>query len=132
MQFVLIMEMYPDNEKPEFKYLHVFTRIEGCEKWALVRQSIRKAKDYVPDAVVAGASEGRSDGHKKAKTARDVAPVAARLVASIETCIVDVVTHAAKREQNSDAMWTELMTNQGVKLDRPPPRRRKRTANWPS
>ena len=103
--------MYRDNKKADFKFLHVFTRIQGCEKWAACRQAIRKAKEYVPDAVVAGASEGRPDGHKKAKAARDAAPAAAKLAAAIETCIADVATNAAKRAQQTDARWAELMAN---------------------
>ena len=109
-----MMEMYRDDEKADFKFLHVFTRIEGCEKWAACGQCIRKAKEYVPDVVVAGASEGRPHGHKKAKAARDAAPAAAKLTASIETCIADVATHATKRAQKTDARWAELMANQGV------------------
>ena len=112
-----MMEMYRDDEKADFKFLHVFTRIQGCEKWASYRRDIRRAKEYVPDAVVAGASEGRPDGHKKSKAARDGAPAAAKLAAAIESCIADVATNAAQRGKQTDARWAELMANQGVKLD---------------
>ena len=111
LQFVRMMEMYRDDEKADFKLLHVFTRIQGCEKWAACRQGIRKAKEYVPDAVVAGASKGRPDGHKKAKAARDAAPAVTKLAASIESCIADVATNAAKRAKQTDARWAELMAD---------------------
>ena len=109
--------MYRADEKVEFKFLHVFTRIEGCEKWKQLRDQLCKAKEYVPDAAAAGASEGRPDGHKKAKAARDGAPAAAKLQASIETCIADVATKAAKRDEKTKTRWTALMANQGTKLD---------------
>ena len=94
-----MMEMYRDDEKADFKFLHVFTRIQGCEKWASCRRDIRRAKEYVPDAVVAGASEGRPDGHEKGKAARDAAPAAAKLAASIESCIADVATNRSEERR---------------------------------
>src|SRR6185369_15174818 len=98
-----MFDMYRADEKVEFKFLHVFTKIEGCEKWKQVRDQLRKAKEYVPDAAAAGASEGRPDGHKKAKAAKDGAPAAAKLQASIETCIADVAAKAAKRDEKTEA-----------------------------
>ncbi|KAE8804296.1 putative methionyl-tRNA synthetase [Hordeum vulgare] len=40
----------------DFKFLHVFTKIESCEKWAVVRLALAKAKDdvYNPDTPVSG------------------------------------------------------------------------------
>ena len=39
------------NRDQEFKYLHVFKRIDKCEKWAAVRGTLAKAKEtYKPDA----------------------------------------------------------------------------------
>ena len=57
-----------DNQDADFKHLHVYKRIEKCEKWAEVRRALDKAKEtYKPDAATPGASEGRPDGHKLAK-----------------------------------------------------------------
>ena len=81
------------------------------------RDQLCKSKEYIPDAAVSGATEGRSVGHMKAKAARDRAPAAAKLQASIETCIADVATKAAKREEKTEARWTALMTNQDIKPD---------------
>ena len=105
------------DEKADFKFLHVLIVIEGCDKWAQVRHSLGKGKAYVPDAPAAGAADGRPDGHKKAKAARDGAPAAAKLQASIDTCIADAQTHAATREEKNEARWKALMANQGIKLD---------------
>ena len=109
--------MYRDDEKADFKFLHVFTRIEGCEKWTEVRLALRKAKEYAPDAPAAGAADGCPKGHKKAKAARDAAPAAAKLQVSIETCIADAHNHAAKREEKAEARWTAIMAKQDIKLD---------------
>ena len=34
-----------DNRDAEFKYLHVYKRIDKCEKWAEVRRTLDKAKE---------------------------------------------------------------------------------------
>ena len=91
---VWMFEAFRDDEKVDFKFLHVFIKIEGCEKWAQVRLSLRKGKEYVPDTPAAGAVDGRADGHKKAKAARDEALAGAKLQASIETLKVHVLPHA--------------------------------------
>ncbi|CAM0885299.1 unnamed protein product [Alopecurus aequalis] len=118
MELVRMLEAYKNDENADLKFLHVFVVIEGCEKWAEVRRSIRKGKEYVPDEVALGASEGRPlMGHKKAKAARDGAPEAAKLQASIETCIADAQTQAAKREELAKQRWVALMANSQVKLD---------------
>ncbi|KAE8808819.1 putative methionyl-tRNA synthetase [Hordeum vulgare] len=56
-----------------FKFLHVFTRIESCEKWVKVCLALAKAKDgmYNLDVCVSWAAEGRPTGTKKAKKVRD-------------------------------------------------------------
>ena len=49
---VHMFDMYRrDNNDGEFKFLHVFTRIESCEKWKEVRLALAKTKDdvYNPD-----------------------------------------------------------------------------------
>ncbi|KAE8814722.1 putative methionyl-tRNA synthetase [Hordeum vulgare] len=102
-----------DNKDQEFRFLHVFSRIESCEKWREVRLALDKAKEtYNPDGPAPAAAEGRPGGTKKARAARDAAPAAEWLHASIEQCIVD-----AKREEKSEARWSALMANQDVKLD---------------
>ena len=56
------------NNEAEFKYLHVFKRIDKCEKWAEVRRTLAKAKEtYKPDAPMPGAADGRPDDNKGAK-----------------------------------------------------------------
>ena len=50
-----MLEAYKNDENADFKFLHVFVVIEACEKWAEVRRSIGKGKEYVPDAVATDA-----------------------------------------------------------------------------
>nr|XP_040258496.1 stress response protein NST1-like [Aegilops tauschii subsp. strangulata] len=46
----------PGQQRPRFMYLHVFKRIEKCEKWADVRRTLAKAKEtYKPDVPTLGA-----------------------------------------------------------------------------
>ncbi|KAE8788125.1 putative methionyl-tRNA synthetase [Hordeum vulgare] len=119
VQMVRMFDMYHvDNEDQEFRFLHVFSRIESCEKWRKVWLALDKAKEtYNPYAPASRATEGRPDGTKKARAARDSAPAAEWLQSSIEQCIADVKNIAAKREETSDARWSALMANQHVKLD---------------
>jgi hypothetical protein len=51
----------------QFKYLNVFARIEGCEKWAEVRRTLSKNKDeqYNPDAPAAAASAAAPSSAKR-------------------------------------------------------------------
>jgi len=113
-----MLEAYKEDEKTDFKWLHVFVVIEGCEKWAETRRTLGKGKEYVPDAAAAGASDGRPPmGHKKAKAARDAAPAAAKLQASIQTCIADAQANAGKREEIAAKRWSALMANSKVKID---------------
>ncbi|KAE8802539.1 putative methionyl-tRNA synthetase [Hordeum vulgare] len=66
-----------DNEDQEFKFLHVFSRIESCEKWREVRLALDKAKEtYNPDTPTPTAAKGRPDGTKKARATRDAVPAA--------------------------------------------------------
>ena len=72
--------MYKDDEKADFKFLHVFIVIEGCEKWAETRRSLAKDKEYISSVSCAGASDGCPPmGCKKAKAARDNEPATAKL-----------------------------------------------------
>ncbi|KAE8782820.1 putative methionyl-tRNA synthetase [Hordeum vulgare] len=101
-----------ENEDQEFMFLHVFSMIESCEKWREVRLAVDKAKEtYNPDTLAPAAAEGRPHGTKKARAARDATPTAERLQASIEQCITDVKSSAARREEKSDARWSVLMIN---------------------
>uniref|UniRef100_A0A8I7B4A3 Uncharacterized protein n=1 Tax=Hordeum vulgare subsp. vulgare TaxID=112509 RepID=A0A8I7B4A3_HORVV len=73
-----------DNSDQEFKFLHVFSGIESCEKWREVRLALTKAKEtYKPDTLVPTAAEGCPDGTKKTREARDAAPVVEWLQSSI-------------------------------------------------
>ncbi|CAM0944959.1 unnamed protein product [Alopecurus aequalis] len=62
-------------------------------------------------------SSGRPIGNKKAKAARDMAPVAERLQSSIDQCIAHARSHAVVREEKFEARWTAMMKNQDAKLD---------------
>ena len=99
---VRMFEMYrQDSKDADFKYLHVFTRIE---KWAEVRLNLGKGKEpYNPDAPGTVAADGRPDGNKKAKVAKANAPATERLHSLIERCIADAKTHALRREEKCDA-----------------------------
>ena len=107
-----------DNCDADFKYLHVFKRINKCEKWAAVRRTLAKAKQtYKPDAPTAGVADGRPDGNKGAKKAKYAESAATRVQESIEHCLADAKTRAAQREEKTEARWAALMTNIAVKLD---------------
>jgi hypothetical protein len=57
-----MFKMYcEDNEDVEFKFIHVFKRIEKCIKWAMVRASLGKGKDFAfdPTAALPAAEQGR-------------------------------------------------------------------------
>lgn len=119
-QMLRMFAMFRQDSTPEqdFKYLHVFSRIDKCEKWTDVRRTLAKAREtYQPDAPAPGAAAGRPDGNKKAKSARDAAPNAERLQASIEQCITDAKNHAVEREAKSDARWSAIFSTGQIKLD---------------
>nr|XP_020192195.1 uncharacterized protein LOC109778056 [Aegilops tauschii subsp. strangulata] len=119
-QMVRMFAMYREdsNTDQDFKYLHVFSQIEKCKKWAVVRRTLAKAKEtYKPDAPTPGAVDGRLDDKKRAKSAKDAAPATARLQESIEHCVVDAKTRATQREEKIEARWSALMTNNTDKLD---------------
>jgi hypothetical protein len=116
-----------DNEDVEFKFIHVFKRIEKCDKWAMVRASFGKEKDvaFNPTAPLPAAGQGRPEmGNKKAKQAREDAPAMERLQSSIEKCITGVATNYAAREEKEaarevkfDARWDKMFEKQEVKID---------------
>ena len=107
-----------DNQDADFKHLHVYKRIDKCEKWAEVRRALDKAKEtYKPDATTPGASEGRPDDHKLAKKGKSVDAATARVQESIEHCLADAQARAVLREEKTEARWTSLMKNSAIKLD---------------
>ncbi|KAE8778065.1 putative methionyl-tRNA synthetase [Hordeum vulgare] len=114
-----VRHVLPGQQRPRIQVPSLFTRIESCEKWTDCRLALAKAKDdiYNLAAPASATPEGRPDGTKRAKTARDAAPATERLQSSIEQCIADAKSNAAKREEKSEARWSALMTKQDAKLD---------------
>ena len=107
-----------DNRDADFKYLHVYKRIDKCEKWAEVRCTLNKAKEtYKPDAPTPGASEGRPDGNKGAKKGKHADAATARVQESIEHCLADTQARAVLREEKTEVRWSALMSSSAVKLD---------------
>ncbi|KAE8815389.1 putative methionyl-tRNA synthetase [Hordeum vulgare] len=96
-QMLQMFVMYRvDNEDQESRFLHVFSMIDSCEKWREVRLALHKAKEtYNAHTSAPAAAEGRPSGTKKARLARETAPAAQWLQASIEQCIADVTRNAA-------------------------------------
>lgn len=106
------------NSDAKFKYLHVYKRIDKCEKWAEVRCTLDKAKEtYKPDLRTPGATEGRPDGNKGAKKWKHADADTARVHESIEHCLADAQARAVLREEKTDARWSALMSSSAVKLD---------------
>ncbi|XP_044421746.1 formin-like protein 2 [Triticum aestivum] len=106
------------NNDVVFKYLHVYKRIDKCEKWAEVRRTLDKAKEtYKPDAPTSGASEGRPDGNKGAKNGKHADAATARVQESIEHCLADAQARATLREEKTGARWSALLSSSAVKID---------------
>src|SRR3954471_7751950 len=115
-----MFRMYRDDTGTDFKFIHVFTLIEKCDKWAKCRTMLAKTENgvYDPDVPAPAASEGRpAEGNKKAKAAKVAAPAAERLQSAIEKCIADAASNVAIREETSRARWAELLGKQDAKLD---------------
>ena len=74
------------NSDAEFKHLHVYKRIDKCEKWTEVRRTLDKDETYKPDAPMPGAGEGRPEGNKGAKKGKHADSATARVQESIEHC----------------------------------------------
>jgi hypothetical protein len=106
---------HEDNDGVEFKFIHVFKRVETCEKWALVRESIGKGKDTGFDPIMSLPRPAM--GNKKVKLARDEALEAKRLQSSIKKCIASVATNNAVTEEKYDAWWAMMFEKQEVKID---------------
>ena len=106
------------NNDAEFKYLHVYKRIDKCDKWAEVRRILEKAKEtYKPDAPDPGASEGRPDDNKGAKKGKHADAATARVQESIQHCLADAQARGVLREEKTEARWSALMSRSAVKLD---------------
>jgi hypothetical protein len=108
-----------DTDGQQFKYLNVFARIEGCEKWAEVRRNLSKNKDeqYNPDAPAASASTVRPEpDQKKLKELKKSGHPADRLQASFDKCWADARAHNTGRDTKYDARWKEMLANQGVRI----------------
>jgi hypothetical protein len=115
-----------DNEDVEFNFIHVFKRIEKCDKCEVVRASLGKGKDvaFDPTTPLPAAGQGRSEmGNKKAKQARDETPAMERLQSSIGKCIAGVATNNAAREEKKvarevkfDARWAMMFDKQEVNI----------------
>ncbi|XBI10874.1 hypothetical protein VPH35_138039 [Triticum aestivum] len=118
-QLLRMFVMYRQgNNDAEFKYLHVYKRIDMCEKWAEVRRTLDKAKEtYKPDAPTPCASEGRPDGNKGAKKGKHADAATARVQESIQHCPADAHARGALREEKTEARWSALMSSSAVKLD---------------
>src|SRR4051812_27776760 len=115
-----MFKMYRDDTRTGFTFIHVFTLIEKCDKWAECRMMLAKTKNgvYDPDAPAPAASEGRpTEGNKKAKAAKAAAPAAERLQSAIEKCIADAASNAATREETSRPRWAELLGKQDAKME---------------
>jgi hypothetical protein len=108
-----------DSDGQRFKFLNVFARIEGCEKWAEVRRTLSKNKDepYNPDAPAAAASAGRPElGQKKLEELKKSGNPGDRLQASFEKCWADARAHNAGRDTKYDTRWKEMLANQGTRI----------------
>jgi hypothetical protein len=59
----MLKTYHEDNDDVEFKFIHVFKRIEKCDKWALVRVSLGKGKyaTFDPTAALPAAGKGRPE-----------------------------------------------------------------------
>lgn len=55
--------MYRDDTESDFKFHHMFDKIEKCQKWLDTRVSLTKAKDgvYNPEAPPPAVGEGRPE-----------------------------------------------------------------------
>jgi hypothetical protein len=78
-----------DTDNIEFKFIHVFARIETCEKWMDTWTALAKAKTmFNPVAMLTPTSNGRPIGNEKSKALRDGRRVADhRKAALVHQCV---------------------------------------------
>lgn len=121
----MIAAYQEDKDDNEFKFIHIFARIEGCDKWTETRTALTKAHAkatvYDPGAAPSTASEGHPVGHKKAKAIWDAPPVIEKLHSSIMACMADAATNTAKRAEQvtkvfTAARWASVIERQDIKL----------------
>ena len=105
-----------DNNDTEFKYLHVFKRIENCEKWRQTRRTLGNDGEYDPQAAAPAAGDGRPIGNNAAKTARNAAPAAEKMHTMLEKCLTDAATLSATRDAQFADRWSAVMAKQDVKI----------------
>jgi hypothetical protein len=78
-----------DNAGHMFKYLNIFARILGCDKWKAVCKTLanNKGEQYNPDAPAPSASAGHPKlGQKKLKEQKKAGHPTDRLQASFDKC----------------------------------------------
>jgi hypothetical protein len=110
-------DMYGDDSGgQQFKYLNVFARIEGCEKWAEVRRTLSKNKDEQYNPAAAASAGHPKLGQKKLKELKKSGHPADRLQASFDKCWTDARAHNAGRDTKYDARWKEMLANQGARI----------------
>ena len=96
------------NDNTEFRYMHVFTKIEDHEKWKKTRLNLREAgQPYDLDAT-ADASAGHPIGNKKAKTERAVAAAADKFDENIVKLLAACSSNAKERAEASAARWSTM------------------------
>jgi hypothetical protein len=94
-----------DNDEVEFKSIHVFARIETCEKSTKTWTALTKDNAaFDPAATPTPASDGQPTGNKKAKVFVGCGAVHREARMSIMACIAHAATHAAKRAEQAAQM----------------------------
>jgi hypothetical protein len=103
-----------ENDDIEFKFIHIFKRIETCEKWTKVMVAPNKEKDvtFDPTSPMPAAGNGCLTGHKKAKLARDAAPMVERLQSCLENSIAGVTSNVILMDEKFDARWVMMFEKQ--------------------
>ncbi|KAE8770023.1 putative methionyl-tRNA synthetase [Hordeum vulgare] len=117
-QMVRMFSMYrQDNSDQEFKFLHVFSRIESCgSEGKFGSLSPRPRRPTIRTRLPELRQKGAPMAPKKPgrRGTRRPLPNNCNLRSS---CITDAKNSAAKREEKFDARWSVLMTKQDVKVD---------------
>jgi hypothetical protein len=85
-----------DTDDVDFKCIHIFKRIETCEKWAETQASLGKANDgaFDPTATMSARPSGHGMRHRPQRGcnhAREVHP--------------DVMMTNVSRDEKYDARW---------------------------